>query len=218
MIVIFDAYGTLWDIRRIQSAVEQAVDREKASAFLALWRQKQLEYAFLRTLMDRYKPFFEVTADALTHTLAVYGMSLSDTARAGLLDAWNRPVPFPDACDMLRRLAPLKRAILSNGDPAMLARGVAASGLEDCLNEVLSVDGVKRYKPHPSTYQWAVEQLHAKPEQVVFVSSNAWDIAGAHHFGFRTVWVNRGGVQREELSADPWQTVSSLSEIPELIN
>lgn len=210
---VFDAYGTLWDIQAIEEAVARVAGRARSGTVLNLWRQKQLEYAFLRTLMDRYEPFSEVTRQALSHTLAVCELKPSPGEEARLLDAWNHPTPFSDAKPLLQSLAGHRRFILSNGDPAMLDAGVQSSGLAPYLDGVLSVDRVRRYKPHPSTYQLVVDTVGIDPSRVVFVSSNGWDVAGAAHFGFRVIWVNRRGQIPEELSTRPWKVVARLDEI-----
>jgi 2-haloacid dehalogenase len=213
MLYVFDAYGTLWDITQIRTAVASVIGSAASSGFLSLWRQKQLEYAFLRTMMNGYEPFSRVTSDALDYTLDNHQIRLSDRERQGLLDAWDQPVPYPDAPEALHRLRGHRRAILSNGDPAMLARGVAHSGLGGYLDAVLSVHTARRYKPHPDAYQVVLDEMqHTAAADVVFVSANGWDAAGAAEFGFRTIWINRGGQAVERLSARPWRVVSSLSE------
>ncbi len=211
--VVFDAYGTLWNIQGIEEAVAAVLGRTRSASVLELWRKKQLEYAWLRTLMDRYEPFREVTRDALSYTLKVSGLQVTEEEQTHLLDAWNHPAPFPDASWLLPRLSSQQRIILSNGDAAMLEAGLRHSGLQNQLDGILSVDLAGRYKPHPAAYRLVLEQLGAAREDVVFVSSNGWDIAGASHFGFRTIWVNRGRGPIEELSVKPWKTVSSLSDI-----
>jgi 2-haloacid dehalogenase len=209
---VFDAYGTLWDVGCIEAAVAQARVPD-SNRFLSLWRQKQLEYAFLRTLTGHYAPFSLVTRDALQYTLETVGVTLTANQEAALLDAWFHPQAFGDAKELLASLKGEGRWILSNGDPAMLDAGVDATGLRGCLEGYVSVDQVQRYKPHPETYRLAVAVAQASPEEVVFVSSNAWDVAGAARFGFRTVWVNRTGAALDRLGVEPWRVVPSLAAV-----
>lgn len=214
MIVVFDAYGTLWDVGAIETACAQVVGPEYARRLLDLWRQKQLEYAFLRTVMDRYTTFEEITASALTYALASLGLEIPATAVSQLNQAWWTPEAFADARPTLQALDGQTRAILSNGDPAMLAAGVHASGVKTYLEAVLSVAPSRRFKPHPAAYQSVCDHFGQVSRTMAFVSSNGWDIAGATHFGFRTVWVNRLGRPREELGVRPGAVIGSLRELP----
>lgn len=214
MIVVFDAYGTIWDVGAIEKACAQVVGPDYATRLLDLWRQKQLEYAFLRTAMDHYTAFQEITASALKYALASLALEIPSTAVTQLNRAWWTPEAFSDAVPMLQALAGQTRVILSNGDPGMLTAGVEASGLEPYLEAVLSVAPSRRYKPHPAAYQRVCDHFAVSPDTMVFISSNGWDIAGASHFGFRTVWVNRAGRPPEELGAQPRVVVGSLRELP----
>lgn len=216
MTFVFDAYGTLWDITRIESALADVLGVAESGAILGRWRQKQLEYAFLRTLMDRYEPFSVVTEQALRYALQESGIAVPNHQVEALTAAWERPTPFDDAAQLLAALTGNQRAILSNGDPGMLAAGLDYSGMADLLDAVVSVDAVKRYKPHPAAYQLAMDALGVRRDEVIFVSSNGWDVAGAAHFGFRVVWVNRRGLPVEELTVRPWRMVSSLQEIADI--
>ncbi len=214
MIVVFDAYGTLWDVGAIEKACVQVVGPEHAGPLLDVWRRKQLEYAFLRTVMDRYIAFAEITASALAYSLTALGFAIPSAGLTQLTQAWWTPQAFADAVPMLQALAGQTRVILSNGDPGMLTAGVQASGLEPYLEAVLSVAPSRRYKPHPAAYQRVCDHFAVSPDTMVFISSNGWDIAGASHFGFRTVWVNRAGRPPEELGAQPRVVVGSLRELP----
>lgn len=214
MIVVFDAYGTLWDVTAIETACAQVVGPEHAQRLLNLWRQKQLEYAFLRTVMDRYTAFEEITARALKYSLTALALEIPSTAVTQLNRAWWTPEAFADARPTLQALDGHTRVILSNGDPAMLAAGVQASGVEPYLEAVLSVASARRFKPHPAAYQCVCNQFGEAPNSMSFVSANGWDIAGATYFGFRTVWVNRLGRPLEELGVRPNAVVGSLGELP----
>ncbi|WP_020375961.1 haloacid dehalogenase type II [Sulfobacillus thermosulfidooxidans] len=216
MIVVFDAYGTLWDVTQIQRECERFTDPETAQRLLSLWRQKQLEYAFLRTIMHQYVPFDQITHDALVYSLQYFHLSLSGAEQHDLEHAWWHPVAFNDALPTLNALKALSHQpiILSNGTPLMLQEGVKATQMQAVLDEVLSVDLTQHYKPHPEAYNLVVTQFNQAPSQVVFVSSNGWDIAGASHFGFHTIWINRLHLPTEELGIRPKAITSSLSELP----
>ena len=214
--VVFDAYGTLFDVAAVRAA--GAGIAAEPAAFVALWRAKQLEYAFLRSLMGRYADFAQVTRDALRYAAAATSTSLAPAAEAALLDAWFAVAPFPDAEPALRALKArgLTLAILSNGTPAMLERLVRATGLQTVFDQLLSVDAVRRYKPDPAVYA-LVDQLGVARAEVLFVSSNGWDAAGARAFGLRVCWVNRAGAPPDELGHPPDYTVASLSDLPALL-
>jgi 2-haloacid dehalogenase len=214
--LVFDAYGTLFDVRAVgEACAGVATD---PAGFVALWRAKQLEYAFLRTLMRRYADFWTVTRDALRYAAAATGMSLTGEQEAALMEAWYSVTPFPDAVPALRELAArgLPLAILSNGAPEMLARLVAATGLEGYFRTLLSVDAVSSYKPDPAVYALAERALDLPREQLLFVSSNYWDVAGARAFGLRVCWVNRAGTKPDELGLAPDHVLTSLAQLPAL--
>ncbi len=203
---VFDLYGTLLDVGSVTEACRAVVPAGQSSdpaALVELWRAKQLEYSWLRALMDRYVDFEAVTGDALDYAAARLGLRLDPGARAGLLEAYRRLSPFPEAVEVLDRLAPRPRAVLSNGSPAMLRASLAGSGLEGRLDPVLSVDAVRTYKPSPAVYRVACDALGLPAEAITFVSANAWDAAGAAAFGFRTVWVNRRGLPFDRLGVSP---------------
>lgn len=203
---VFDLYGTLLDVRSVAEACRSAMPAGPSSdpgPLVDLWRAKQLEYSWLRALMGRYVDFWAVTGDALDYAAARLGLRLDGGARDRLLDAYRRLSPFPEAADVLDRLAPRPRAILSNGSPDMLRASLAGSGLEGRLDPVLSVDAVGTYKPSPAVYRIACDALGLPAEAITFVSANAWDAAGAAAFGLRTVWVNRSGLPFDRLGVSP---------------
>lgn len=218
MHIVFDAYGTLWNVSRIEEACREEVGVQAAGALLELWRKKQLEYAFLRTVMGRYVPFERVTADALAFALASLQLQVSAEASRRLVEAWSHPEAYADALPLLQRLTGHQRAILSNGDPGMLARGVEATGMGEHLGAVLSVAPQEHYKPHPDAYQLVCDFWNVDPEDIVFVSSNGWDVAGASHFGFQTIWINRSDLPQEGLGAPRVARVSSLAELPSALD
>ena len=210
---VFDAYGTLFDVH---SAVGRHRARlgDKADALSMLWRGKQLEYTWLRSLMGRHVDFWHVTGDALDYALDAHDMS--DAAlRNDLMQAYMGLDAYPEVSEVLRRLkaAGMQTAILSNGSPAMLESAVNAAGIADLLDANLSVEDVGIYKPDPRVYQLAVDRLGATREQISFQSSNAWDAAGAASFGFRVAWVNRFGQRRERLDHAPDVEIKDLNEL-----
>ncbi len=219
---VFDAYGTLFDFASAASRCQDALG-DKAGALTALWRQKQLEYTWLRSLMGSHVDFAQVTADGLAFALASLGLDDGEGARAGLaqrlLDLYGRLDAFAEVPAVLRAIKESGRAtaILSNGSPAMLASAVESAGLSTMLDLVLSVEQVRIYKPHPSVYRLAVARLGVPAERICFVSANGWDAAGAAHFGFRVVWVNRSGQCYENLPAGPEAVLTSLAGLPRLL-
>lgn len=188
--VVFDAYGTLFDVQSVADATERAYPGH-GDYITQVWRQKQLEYSWLRALMGRYADFWSVTREALAYTLGTLGLRPDEAFLAEMADAYNRLTPYPDAARCLSELAPLKRAILSNGAPDMLRALVGNAGLADSFDAVISVDAKGVFKPHPHAYELVEEVLGVKPSEVLFVSSNGFDVGGAKNFGFRVARVAR---------------------------
>lgn len=214
---VFDAYGTLFDVH---SAVGGHRSRmgDAAPAISALWRQKQLEYTWLRSLMQRHADFWQITGDALDYALASHGVD-DPALRADLMDAYLRLDCYPEVPLVLEQLnrAGLRCAILSNGSPAMLDAAVAGAGLGKWLEAVLSIEDVGIYKPDPRIYRLAVDRLGVSADQVCFLSSNAWDVAGALSFGFRVAWINRFGQPPERLGQTADAELGTLVELPPLL-
>jgi 2-haloacid dehalogenase len=211
--VVFDAYGTLFDVHSVVARCDQLFPA-RGKELSHLWRGKQLEYTWLRSLMGRYEDFESITRSALTYACRGLGLELSDDAAAVLMAEYRRLAPYPDVAETLGRLRGRRLAILSNGAPDMLDAVVRHAGLEPMLDAVLSVDPLQTYKPHPSVYQLAVDRLGTGKEAIAFVSSNFWDVCGATAFGFRTVWINRGRALPDQLGLNPAAVLSSLSELP----
>ena len=214
---VFDAYGTLFDFasaaRGCADVLGDGIDR-----LTALWRDKQLQYTWLRALQGQHADFWQVTGDALDFTLATLGID-KPGLRGRLMDLYLRLDAFPEVPDVLRHLrnAGMRTAILSNGSPTMLDAVVKTSGLDALLDAVLSVEAVGVYKPHPKVYQLAVDRLAVPAGAIAFQSSNAWDAYAASAFGMRVVWCNRYGAQPERLPGAPDRTVRSLAELPSLV-
>ncbi len=209
---VFDAYGTLFDVHSVVEA-GRVVTRDPA-ALSATWRQKQLEYTWLRALMGRYEDFWAVTESALRYALRRLEIAASEAQVRALMDAYLTLACFPEVPAALARLEGRPRAILSNGSPRMLEAAVRSSGLGRHLQHVLSVDAVKTYKPSPAVYALGPQALGIPADQLLFVSSNAWDVAGAKAFGYRTAWCNRLGAPAEELGVRADLVVTSLDALP----
>ncbi|MGB8933077.1 MAG: haloacid dehalogenase type II [Anaeromyxobacteraceae bacterium] len=214
---VFDAYGTLFDLASA-TATARDVAGDRLPALAELWRTKQLQYTWLRSLTGQHADFWRVTADALDYALASLGI-VNGELRERLMGAYERLGPFPDARPALERLkaSGLRLAILSNGAPRMLGAAARNAGLSDLLETIYSVEEIGIYKPHPSVYRLAVERLGLWPGEVLFVSSNGWDAYGAKAFGLRVAWCNRSRLPAERLPASPDVEIHSLSELPALL-
>jgi len=210
---LFDAYGTLFDVHSVvlRAGTGLAGDLQ---AFSRLWRQKQLEFTWLRALMDRYQDFWHITEAALRTALAQLQMDASEAQIRQLLDAYLAPVAFPDAIIALDALCDDPLAILSNGTPKMLEAAVRNNALESYFSSVISADQVKTYKPSPQVYELGPQALDLPAEEILFVSSNAWDAAGAKAFGYSVCWCNRSGQAMDDLGFEPDLMVTSLDKIP----
>jgi 2-haloacid dehalogenase len=211
---VFDAYGTIFDVRSVFATCE-AVFPGHGDEITRLWRVKQLEYSWLRTLMKRYEDFWQLTQDGLRYTCQFLGLKASEGQLDQMLQAYLNLEVYADLPAALRKLQQtgVKRAILSNGSPQMLNTVVDNNGLTSLFDAVLSVDEVRHYKPDPAVYALAPQKLGVAKEKIGFVSSNGWDVAGAKSFGFKTFWINRTNVPVEELSAPPDRIISSAEMI-----
>jgi 2-haloacid dehalogenase len=214
---VFDAYGTLFDLA---SAARGCADLlgDRAAALTALWRDKQLQYTWLRAAQGRHADFNEVTSGALDFALETLAL-FSPGLRERLLKLYLTLEAFPEAPEVLARLkkAGLPLAILSNGAPAMLAAAVAGAKLNGLFDAVLSVEEVGVYKPHPRVYQLALDRLDLPAPAIAFVSSNGWDAYAASAFGMQVVWCNRDGHRPERLPGAPDREVRDLSALPALV-
>lgn len=237
--IVFDAYGTLYDVQSVAGAIDQAFPGH-GEYITQVWRLKQLEYAWLRSLMGRYEDFYAVTRDSLCYALETLGLTADQALLDRLLSGYDTLSPYPEAAEALGLLAGYRRAILSNGSPSMLDALVRNSGFGRCLEAVISVDAAKAYKPDPRAYQLVGERLGVEPQEVLFITANGFDTAGASSFGFKVVRVERvmstalrqdlaSGApigpgmmyralrtQAETLGYRPDATVGSLLELPRL--
>ncbi|MBM3393368.1 MAG: haloacid dehalogenase type II [Betaproteobacteria bacterium] len=212
--VVFDAYGTLFDVYSVTARCE-ALFPGHGRTLAQLWRTKQLEYTWLRSLMGRYENFEVITRDALRVAATSMGLALNEANTQQLLDEYLVLAPFPEVAGVIGRLGRLKRCILSNGTPRFLAAVVGHAGLR--FDQVISVDPLRVYKPHPTVYQMGVDTLHVPKDRIAFISSNFWDISGATAFGFQTYWINRAGTAPDELGYRPIATLRTLDDLVDLI-
>jgi 2-haloacid dehalogenase len=214
---VFDAYGTLFDFGAAARRCEDELGGQ-AQALTALWRDKQLQYTWLRAAQGRHANFWQVTADALD-----YALDTLQLARPGLSDRlmalYLTLEPFPEVPGVLAKLkaSGLRLAILSNGTPAMLASAAEGAGIASLFDAVLSVEEVGVYKPSPKVYQLAVDRLGLPAGAIAFQSSNAWDAHAASAFGMRVAWCNRYRQRRERLPGAPDRQIESLAELPALL-
>jgi 2-haloacid dehalogenase len=202
--IAFDAYGTLFDVYSIGALAERLFPG-RGAALAELWRDKQIEYTRLRTMCSMYKPFWEVTQDALVFACRKLGLDLTLAAQNMLMGEYAKLRAFPENLGVLQQLQAmgLKLAILSNGNPQMLDSAVEAAGMQGIFHHILSVDAVKKFKTAPEAYQLGPDVFGLSARNILFVSSNCWDVCGATWFGYTTFWVNRAGAPLEELGVTP---------------
>lgn len=222
--VCFDAYGTLLDVHsalaRVMAERSLKLDPAAAQALSSLWRDKQLAYTWLRNSMRRHADFAVVTADALDHALAACGLDGDAGLRTALLDAYRTLDPYPEVPTVLARLRALgvPTAVLSNGTPEMLARGLAAADIARHLDPVLSVEALGVFKPVPEVYALATRHFAVPAGQILFISANGWDVHGAASFGCTVIHLNRQGVARDCLPGRAAYVLADLSPLPELLS
>jgi 2-haloacid dehalogenase len=214
---VFDAYGTLFDFAAAARRCEDELG-ERTSELTALWRDKQLQYTWLRATQGKHADFWQVTGDALDYALETLQIARPELRRR-LMDLYLTLDAFPEVPDVLSKLKGdgLRLAILSNGTPSMLATVVDSAGLAPLFDAVLSVEEVGVYKPQPKVYQLAVDRLGLPARAIAFQSSNAWDAYAASAFGMRVVWCNRYQQRRERLPGAPDREIRTLSELPALL-
>lgn len=214
---VFDAYGTLFDVNAAAARCAAALG-EKWQPLAELWRAKQLQYSWLRSLMGRHVPFWQVTQDALDYALASLEVN-DDRLRLDLLELYFRLDAYPEVREMLTALkdAGLKTAILSNGSPDMLAAAVDNAGIGGLLDDVISVESVGIFKPHPSVYELPGKAFGLAAGEMSFQSSNAWDAHAAKAFGFNVVWVNRFGQAEERIPSPPDRVIPDLAALPAIV-
>lgn len=216
---VFDAYGTLFDVHAPVASVAGKIG-EKAGAVSDMWRQKQLQYTWLRSLMGAHAPFWEVTGEALDYALSFHG--IDDSAlREELMDLYFALDAYDDAraCLSELKILGLKTGILSNGSPEMLASAVSSASLGTVLDEVISVEDIGVYKPDNRIYQLAVERMGvAAPANICFVSANTWDAQAGAHFGYQVARINRYGLPDDNMPGKPKVLLESLRELPGIVS
>jgi 2-haloacid dehalogenase len=210
--VVFDAYGTLFDVHSVVVECEWRFPGQGAE-FSRRWRARQIEYTWLRSLMGRHEDFEAVTRSAAKAAAASLDLNLPPEVLQQLMQAYDRLTPFSDVPQTLAGLRDYRCAILSNGSRRMLAAAVANAGMTQHFDRLISVDEIGIFKPHPSVYGLVCKQWKIEPDEVAFVSSNFWDVAGATSFGFRTFWINRAKAKPEELGLEPVAVLGSLNEL-----
>jgi len=214
--IIFDAYGTLFDVN---SAAEMCKNKigDKWENFSNYWRMTQLEYTFLRTLMDRYEDFWQITEDSLDKSMKVY--KIDNSLKKELLNLYKKLSVFPEAKQTLIKLKEkkLKLAILSNGTPALLNGLINSNNLNDLFDDIFSIDEVKVYKPSPKVYEMPIKKYKIKKNEVAFLSANTWDVSGGGNYGYNPVWVNRNNNIFDNLDFKPSYEIQNLKELEEII-
>ncbi len=212
--VLFDAYGTLFDVYSVGLLAEQLYAGQ-GQALATLWRDKQIEYTRLLTMSGRYRPFWDVTRAGLRFAAQRLGLALDAAAEDRLMNQYRHLSAFPENRELLAALRArgIRAGILSNGDPEMLAVAVKSAGFAELLDPVLSAHSVGRFKTDAAVYALGPEALRLPARKILFVSSNGWDAIGATWYGYTTLWVNRGGAPLEQLDTEPTRTGSSLRDV-----
>jgi 2-haloacid dehalogenase len=215
--VLFDAYGTLFDVYSVALAAEQLFTGQ-GQALSVLWRDKQIEYTRLVTTSNHgahYQPFWELTRAGLRYACKRLKLALTPEIELQLMNQYRHLSAFPENRDVLQALRArgIKTGILSNGDPEMLGIALRSAGLEGLLDYVISVDAVRKYKTHPDAYALGEQATGLPAKQIAFVSCNSWDALAATWYGFQTLWVNRNDLPFEELATQPTRTGNSLNDV-----
>lgn len=212
--VLFDAYGTLFDVYSVALLAEQLFPG-RGDALSLLWRDKQIEYTRLVSMSSRYRPFWDLTRAGLRFAAQRLDLALDAAAEDRLMNQYRQLSAFPENREVLQTLRArgVRAGVLSNGDPEMLAVAVRSAGFTDLLDPVLSVHETQRYKTDPACYALGPAALGLPSRQVLFVSSNGWDAIGATWFGYTTLWVNRAGLPLEQLDTAPTRVGTSLRDV-----
>ena len=214
--IIFDAYGTLFDVN---SAAEKCKDKigDKWEGFANYWRTTQLEYTWLRSLMDRHKNFWQITEDSLDKSMKAF--KIDSSMKGELLDLYKILSTFPEVKEVLNNLKEknYKLAILSNGTPSLLNELVKSNNLESIFDDIFSIEEVGIYKPSSKVYDIPVKKFKIQKDEVVFLSANTWDVSGGGNYGYYSVWVNRNNNIFDSLDYIPQNQVKNLGELLDLI-
>ena len=213
--IIFDAYGTLFDVN---SAAEKCKDKigDKWESFANYWRTTQLEYTWLRSLMKRHRNFWQITEDSLDKSMKAY--KIDSSMKSELLDLYKILSPFTEVPGVLKSLKEkeFKLAILSNGTPALLNELVKSNNLENLFDDLFSVEEVEIYKPDSKVYNLPIKKYQIHKQEIVFLSANTWDVSGGGNFGYNSIWLNRGNNIFDNLDYKPKHIIKDLSELVDL--
>ncbi|WP_404469324.1 haloacid dehalogenase type II [Sutcliffiella horikoshii] len=215
---VFDVYGTLFDVHSVKKKADKLFDG-KGTEISEIWRRKQLEYSFLRQLMGNYETFSDVTKDSLKYALKQLSIPFSNKEVESLLEQYTSLRAYDEVQNVLSTLKEKGKvlAVFSNGSRDMLEPLVEQAGMNEYFQHIISVDDTKQYKPTPASYTGVLKVIGVKREEVLFMSSNGWDISGAKNFGFHTAWINRNHLPQEELGLAPDYTFDSLDGILDLL-
>ena len=214
--VVFDAYGTLFDVN---SAAEKCKDKigSKWEAFANFWRTTQLEYTWLRSLMNRHKNFWAITEDSLDKSMRVF--SINKNMKNELLNLYKILSPYPEVRGVLEDLKKknFKLAILSNGTPNLLNKLVESNKLNDLFDDLFSIEEVKIYKPDPKVYEIPIKKYKIKPDEITFLSANTWDVSGGGNYGYNSIWVNRNNSVFDILDFQPKNEINNLTQLLDIV-
>ena len=214
--IVFDAYGTLFDVN---SAAEKCKDKIGANweTFANFWRTTQLEYTWLRSLMKRYKNFWEITEDSLDKSMKVF--NINKDMKEELLSLYKILSPYPEVRGVLDDLKKknYKLAILSNGDPTLLNELVVSNKLKNLFDDLFSIEQVKVYKPDPRVYEIPIKKYNVKANEIIFLSANTWDVSGGGNFGYNSIWVNRNKSVFDSLDFQPKNEINNLTQLLDIV-
>ena len=215
-VVVFDAYGTLFDVN---SAAEKCKDKigNKWEKFANFWRTTQLEYTWLRSLMNRHKDFWEITEDSLEKSMRVF--DINKNMKNELLSLYKILSPFPEVREVLEKLKKknLKLAILSNGTPSLLNDLVESNNLKNLFDDLFSIEEVKVYKPDPRVYEMPIKKYNVNADEITFLSSNTWDVSGGGNYGYNSIWVNRNKSEFDILDFKPKNEIDNLTQLLDIV-
>jgi len=214
--IIFDAYGTLFDVN---SAAEKCKDKigDKWEGFANYWRTTQLEYTWLRSLMNRHKDFWQVTEDSLDKSMMVF--KIDPSMKNELLDLYKILSTFPEVIEVLKNLKErnYKLAILSNGTPALLNKLVKSNNLDNIFDDIFSIEEVQIFKPDSKVYDLPIKKYQIQKKEVVFLSANTWDVSGGGNYGYSSIWVNRNNNIFDNLDYKPKNEVKNLKQLLDIV-
>ena len=214
--IIFDAYGTLFDVN---SAAEKSKNKigDKWEAFANYWRTTQLEYTWLRSLMHRHKDFWQITEDSLDKSMKVF--NINKDMKTELLNLYKKLSPFSEVKETLENLKKkeMKLSILSNGTPELLNELVVSNNLDAIFDDIFSIEEVRIYKPDSKVYDLPVNKYKIKPDEIIFLSANTWDVSGGGNYGYNSVWVNRNNTVFDNLDYKPFKEIKSLQQLLDIV-